>query len=161
MTEPLSPAPPAARLPVTVEIPLAWGEMDAFGHVNNMVFFRWFETARIEWLRRVGWMGDGPASTGPASAGIGVILHSVQARFRIPVVYPDTLDVAARLLSIADDRLTLAHEVKSRANGGAVAAEGWGIVVAFDYSTRTKAAIPAQVRARIAELGLGISTRAP
>ena len=36
-----------ADFPVTVEIPVAWGDMDAMGHVNNVVYFRYFETARI------------------------------------------------------------------------------------------------------------------
>ena len=39
--------------PVSVQIPVAWGDMDAFGHVNNTVYLRWFETARIAFFRAV------------------------------------------------------------------------------------------------------------
>lgn len=39
---------PLAGFPVRVDIPVAWGEMDAFGHVNNVVYFRYFESARID-----------------------------------------------------------------------------------------------------------------
>ena len=39
-----------AGWPVIVEIPVQWGELDAYGHVNNTVFFRWFESARIHIL---------------------------------------------------------------------------------------------------------------
>ena len=38
---------PVADYPVVIEIPVAWGEMDAYGHVNNIVYFRYFESARI------------------------------------------------------------------------------------------------------------------
>ena len=40
-------ADPLAGYPVRIEVPVAWGEMDAFGHVNNVVYFRYFESARI------------------------------------------------------------------------------------------------------------------
>lgn len=122
--------------------------MDAFGHVNNILYFRYFETARIEYLRRVGWM---PHALPPR--GVGVILHSVSCRFRIPVTFPDTLDVTARLTGLEADRITLAHEARSRAHNGAVAAEGSGVVVAFDYDRRQKAAIPDAVRREILRLG--------
>src|SRR4051812_27249954 len=42
------------RAMVTVEIPVAWGDMDAFGHVNNTVYFRWFESARIAYFEKIG-----------------------------------------------------------------------------------------------------------
>ncbi len=125
---------------ISVAIPLAWAEMDAFGHVNNIIYLRWFETARIEFLRRVGWM---PEELPPR--GVGVILHSVQCRFRIPLTFPDTVDVTASLAGIESDRITLAHQVKSQALGGGVAAEGSGIVVAYDYDARVKAPIPEAV----------------
>src|SRR5262249_44770182 len=44
-----------AALPVIVELPVVWGEMDAYRHVNNAVYFRYFESARLEYFRRLGW----------------------------------------------------------------------------------------------------------
>ena len=43
-----------AGFPVILELPVQWGEMDAYGHVNNTVFFRYFESARMEYLRKCG-----------------------------------------------------------------------------------------------------------
>lgn len=116
--------------------------MDAFGHVNNAAYFRYFESARIAWLERAGWtdLRD--------THGVGVILHSVQARFRRPVQYPDTLSVSARLVELNDDRFTLAHEAWSERQN-ALAAEASGIVVAYDYRDGTKARIPDGLRASI------------
>lgn len=39
--------------PVVIELPVVWGEMDAFAHVNNVVYFRYFESARIAYLERI------------------------------------------------------------------------------------------------------------
>ena len=65
-----------SSFPVRLEIPVAWGEMDAMGHVNNIVYLRWFECARIAYFERVGWLAGGRVR------GVGPILHSTQARFR-------------------------------------------------------------------------------
>ena len=45
--------------PVTVEVPVAWGDMDALGHVNNAVYFRYFETARIRFFAELDWARSG------------------------------------------------------------------------------------------------------
>lgn len=56
--------PDDKRLVHTLVIPIRWGDMDAVGHVNNTLYFRYFETVRIDWLHRAGGLGyeDG---TGP------------------------------------------------------------------------------------------------
>ena len=49
-------SPPAALagFPVVVSWPVQWGDQDAFGHVNNTIYFRWFESGRIAYLKRLG-----------------------------------------------------------------------------------------------------------
>jgi acyl-CoA thioester hydrolase len=130
--------------------PLHWGEMDAFGHVNNTVYFRWFESARMSYFERLGW----PALT--AESGIGPILHSTRARFRAPLVWPDTITVATRALDLAADRFTMEYEVRSLTLDR-VAAEGSGLIVAFDYRALAKAALPEVIRERIRALEAGTS----
>lgn len=134
-----------APWPVALDVPLAWGEMDAFGHVNNTVYFRWFESARMSYFERLAW----PAVQ--SDTGIGPILHSTQARFRAPLVWPDTVTVATRVSAVAADRFTMVYEVIS-GNLGRIAAEGSGLIVAFDYRTSCKATLPGLIRERIAHL---------
>ena len=134
-----------APWPVALDVPLAWGEMDAFGHVNNTVYFRWFESARMSYFERLAW----PAVQ--SDTGIGPILHSTQARFRAPLVWPDTVTVATRVSAVESDRFTMLYEVRSR-NLGRIAAEGSGLIVAFDYRSLAKAALPEVVRERLARL---------
>ncbi len=66
------------RLPITVQ----WGDMDAFQHVNNVVYFRWFESARMRLFEAIGFTG---------SDVVGPILHSTSCRYRAPIYYPDAL----------------------------------------------------------------------
>ena len=129
-------ASPAAT---AIEIPIAWGEMDALGHVNNVVFFRYIESARIDFLRKSG------SHALRDETGIGFILQFVEMRFRQPLVFPDTVRVDTKLVSIEEDRFTLAHAVVSRKTGD-VAAIGRGTVVTYDYSKGRKTAIPEKIR---------------
>ena len=132
-----------ADFPVVITVPVAWGEMDAFGHVNNIVYFRWFESARIAYLDAIAFRGG--------AAGVGPILASTQCRFRRPLAYPDVVRVGARTTAVKDDRFTMEYRIVSDAAGG-VAAEGSGVIVAYDYASAAKAALPAAVRARIGEV---------
>lgn len=133
--------PAAPPWPVEVSVPVAWGDLDAFGHVNNTVYFRWFEHARIAFFEHVGWTND---------LGAGPILAKTDCVFRQPVTYPDTVEVIATARDLGEDRFTMGYEAVSERLG--VAALGSGRVVAFDYKTQTKAPIPPEVHARIAAM---------
>lgn len=131
---------------VTIEIPVAWGEMDALGHVNNVVYFRYLESSRIAFIRSLAL--DDVRSVKIDGVRVGFILQGVQCRFRRPVVFPDTLRVTARLVKVDADRFTLAHEVISTAQQ-AVAAVGEGTIVTYDYENANKVTIPASLRERL------------
>jgi acyl-CoA thioester hydrolase len=134
-----------AGFPVVVEQRVVWGDMDSFRHVNNVVYFRYFENARLEYFRRLDWDAIQEAT------GVGPILHSTQARFRLPLTYPDTIRIGARVKEFGLDRFTLEHRIVSQ-RLGAVATEGTGTVVSFDYIRGQKAAIPDELRRRIKAL---------
>ena len=119
--------------------------MDALGHVNNVLFFRYLESSRVAYI----------AAMGLASLrdvdGVGFILQHVECRFRRPVVYPDVLTVRARLVEMGTDRFTLEHDVFSTKQG-VVAAIGRGTIVTYDYAAGHKVGILEQVRRAIAAL---------
>lgn len=131
--------------PVRISLAVQWGEMDSYGHVNNTVYFRWFESARMEYFARLEW----PAVE--RDTGVGPILHSTRARFRAPLAWPDTVEVATRITNVLSDRFTMLYEVRSRSLDRVVA-EGEGTIVAFDYGRLEKAPLPESIRARIEEL---------
>jgi acyl-CoA thioester hydrolase len=119
--------------------------MDAYGHVNNTVLFRYFESARVEYLVKCGftrsWEDD----------RIGAILHSTGCRFRRPLFHPDTAIVGGRAIEMEADRFTMEYVVLSEATGE-VAAEGAGVVVSYDYDAHRKCPLPAPVAAGIRAL---------
>ena len=134
-----------ADYPVTLEMKIAWGDMDAFQHVNNVVYFRYFESARIRYFEEVtggGAIGDD---------GIGPILASTSCRYRAPLTYPDTLTVGARVTKVEEDRFTMEYAVFSH-QGQVTAATGEGVVVAFNYTLGQKASLPDRWRDCIARI---------
>jgi acyl-CoA thioester hydrolase len=127
---------------VVYESPIAWGDMDAFGHANNTVFFRLFESARMAYLDRVGFNGE--------DGGHGPILASTHCRFRRPLVYRDQVRVGARVTDVGDDRFTMEYLILNQR--GQVAADGGGIIVSFDYQKGMKVPVPEAVREAIRAL---------
>jgi acyl-CoA thioester hydrolase len=134
-----------ADCPVVIRIPVQWGELDAYGHVNNTVFFRYFESARVLYLERCRFIEAYERER------VGAILRSTSCRFRRPLFYPDAVSVGARATEIGEDRFTMAYTVVSEAQQ-AIAAEGTGIVVSYDYTGRNVVPIPDYVREGIREL---------
>jgi acyl-CoA thioester hydrolase len=139
-----------AEFPVVVEWPVAWAEMDYFRHVNHAVFFTWFEGARIAYLQRIGFRELS------AEQQVGPILGSTHARYRRPVVYPDTVVIGARVTEVGADRFTQEYRFVSRAQGE-VGAEGGGVLVAYDYAAGRKTPLPVSVREAIHALEGSIS----
>jgi acyl-CoA thioester hydrolase len=64
----------------SMTIPMRWGDMDAMGHLNNTTYFRFLETARIDWLRALG------CDLSPA--GEGVVIVNAFCNFYKQFVYP-------------------------------------------------------------------------
>ncbi|HPA89405.1 MAG TPA: acyl-CoA thioesterase [Quisquiliibacterium sp.] len=71
------------RLVFQLEIPIRWGDMDAMGHVNNTVYFRYMEQTRIEWFGVMGFLPD-PAGQGP-------IIVNAHCTFERQFEYPGTV----------------------------------------------------------------------
>jgi acyl-CoA thioester hydrolase len=132
---------------VTTDISIHWGEMDALGHVNNVVYFRYLESARVSHIRALGF-DELRSMPSPQGGKIGFILQATSARFRKPLFYPDALRVTSRLRSIDADRFTLEHEIISTQQS-CVAALGEGTIVTFDYATKAKVPVPDELRARL------------
>lgn len=125
--------------PVVIEFPVSWSDMDAFGHVNNKMYFRYFEDARFAYFNSAGVADMSQVSGVPA--GIAPVLAETSCRFKVPLFFPDTVAIGARVVDIAEDRFTVEHAVASE-KMGLVVAEGKARVVTFDFSRQEKAPLP-------------------
>lgn len=129
--------------PIRLELPVAWGDLDAFGHVNNTKYFRWFESARMAYFERIGISPECPKGAGP-------ILATTTCEFLAPVAYPATIVVGVRVARVGNTSLGMEHEI---AKEGIVVARGSTVVVWFDYQRGEKVRIPDTLREAIADLG--------
>jgi acyl-CoA thioester hydrolase len=134
--------------PVVIEQPLAWGDMDALKHVNNIVYFRYLENSRIAYFEKINEMEliD--------EAGTGPILASIQCKFKIPLTYPDNIYIGAKITELSEDRFVMKHCIVSQRHK-AIAAIGEGTVVWLNYREHKKSPIPQALKERIRTLELG------
>jgi acyl-CoA thioester hydrolase len=122
--------------PVVIESDVAWGDMDAFNHVNNTVYFRWFENARIAYFRKLGFIGN---------KSVGPLLGSTSCRMRVPLAFPDRVAIGARIREAREDRFTMEYAVVSQTHNK-VATEGEAVVFSYDHLANRRAPLPAGVR---------------
>ena len=66
-----------------IELKVRWGDMDALGHVNNAVYFTYFEQIRVAWLERLSMTADIGAGT-----RIGPVVVNAFCEFQRPIIYP-------------------------------------------------------------------------
>ncbi len=130
--------------PVIVKIPIAWGDMDAFGHVNNIRYFKYFESARIKYFEDIG------LADIMHQSNIGPILASTSAKFIKPVVYPDIISVGTRITSLNEKKFSMDYLIESDKIG--VVAIGEAVIVILDYESSQKAPLPIVVKEKILKL---------
>ncbi len=130
--------------PVVFSIPVQWGEQDLLGHVNNVVYFRWCETARILYLERIGLWEMLRADK------IGCIVAQLGCNYLKPVNFPDTVHIGARVTEIGNSSFKMQHAIFSEALG--LVAEADSTLVVYDYNLGKPCPMPAEVRAAITAL---------
>ncbi|KAK8062329.1 hypothetical protein PG997_014426 [Apiospora hydei] len=126
---------------------VVWGEMDSFQHVNNAAYIRYAEASRVNWIRYF-------ANVNPAHAsdwrdlmnprGVGLIMKSIKADYKFPVVYPDRISVYHKLRSLpseSDTSLILDCMILSHKHRR-IAARTEEDVVIYDYREGKKTTMP-------------------
>ena len=121
--------------PIQSRFPVHWGEMDSFSHVNNAVYLRYFESARIAYFMEMGIVGP------EVMNGIGPILASTSCKFIFPLTFPDDVVAGARVYEVGEDRFKMAYGVFSTRHQR-IAAAGEGVIVPYDYKAGRKASLP-------------------
>jgi acyl-CoA thioester hydrolase len=138
-------AEPLSAFPVVIRLPILWGDQDAFGHVNNTVYFRWFESGRIAYLERIN------LAHKTAGDDLGPILAAIGCNYRRQLTYPDTVHVGTRVAKIGRTSMVIEHELWSERHR-AIAADGQSTIVAFDYGANRPVPVSDAMRAAISAL---------
>lgn len=113
---------------LVIRHPVQWGDMDAFGHVNNVMYFRYFETARIAYLRALGL---------DLTGGTGTVVADSYARYRRPLYYPDTIRLGVRISEMHRSGCLQEYAVFSNEQN-AVTTTGSARIVLLDQKTGSR-----------------------
>jgi acyl-CoA thioester hydrolase len=126
--------------------------MDAFQHVNNVVYARWLETARIAYFTRIGLLER------MRSEGIGPIVGRIAIDFRRPVTFPDTVRVDATTKKVGRSSFTMAYRIWSTDQKAEVAT-GEDVIVTVDYRSGRTTVVDEALRGAI--LGVEATALSP
>ena len=130
-----------SRYPVIHQQRVAWGDMDAFGHVNNVQYYRYMESARIRYLDTLNIFNQ----------NVVTVVASNQCKYLRPVVYPDQLKVATRVEELRNSAFRMSYILWSEAQENIVAT-GDAVIVCVDNNTMQKTAIPEHIKDQIRKL---------
>lgn len=133
------------NFPVVMEMPIRWGDMDARGHVNNTVYYRYFESSRIALFELLNVYKD------PTTARIAPILSYQDCHYKAPLIYPDTIYVGAKIEAIEESKIIIKHSIISK-KLNRTAAEGEAHIIWYSYEERKKAIIPDDLRQELVKI---------
>jgi acyl-CoA thioester hydrolase len=119
--------------------------MDALGHLNNTVYLRFFEEARIVLFDRA------ELRAVRAATRVGPILAATSVRFLLPLVHPDSVRVETGVRSVGQTSFVMDYRITSL-RLGKLAATGDSVVVLYDYERETKVPVPDALRAALQSL---------
>ncbi len=122
-------------------IPIRWGDMDAMGHVNNTVYFRFMEQARIGWF-------DALVPRGEAWKSTGIVIANATCNFKRPINYPGTVEVKVFSGPPGGSSVPTYYEMRVDQND-LIYADGEATVVFIDMETQKPARIPAGIREKL------------
>ena len=132
--------------PISTEIKVNWGDMDALGHVNHSVYAKWMETVRMMYFSEIGMMNLYDDSN------IGPILARIEIDYELPIVFPDVVTVSTSVSRIGNSSFDMRYKIESQSNNGKSAATGSVGCVVLDYSSGIPHKIPLKLRKSIARL---------
>jgi acyl-CoA thioester hydrolase len=130
-----------AHYPIIHHQPIHWGEMDAFNHLNNVVFYRYAESARIGYLQALG-MFDGSMVT---------VLAQSSCQYLRPVTYPDTLLLGVRCQRLGHTSIVIEYSYYSCAQKVIVATAD-AVIVRLDSDGKDKLPWTNEERERLVAL---------
>lgn len=131
--------PDEKKLVHEMRLAVRWGDMDAMGHVNNTVYFRYMETARIEWMVSVG--------CNPDPAGQGPVIVNAFCNFYEQLEYPAEILLKQYVSSPARTTFDSWSTIERTDRPGVIVAAGGATVIWVDFPLQKAATLPDWMRA--------------
>jgi len=133
------------RLAHIERIPIRWGDMDAMGHVNNTIYFRYMEQARIGWF-------DALVPDEQAWGSTGIVIANAQCNYLRPITYPGTVEVRLYVGRLGGSSVATSYELRVGADPTAYA-DGAAVVVFIDMAKQKPVRIPEDIRQKLEHAG--------
>ena len=130
--------------PVSLDIRIDWSELDYFGHVNNVMFFKYIQASRVNYWDAIG------LTESHLKTNIGPLLASAKCDFKKPLFYPGNVIILARMLFIKNTSFSFQHRILNDA--GETVAEAEDIMVMYDFNKKEKVIFPAELKTKVEKL---------
>ncbi len=124
-----------------IVLKIDWSDLDLFGHVNNVAFFKYIQSARVNYCESIGLTSINEKNK------LGFIVASTNCTFKIPLRYPGDVKVFSKIEWIKNSSFQLLHVIVNDNNE--VVAESIDIVVVFDYEKKIKTNITPELKAKM------------
>ncbi|HJW54134.1 MAG TPA: thioesterase family protein [Burkholderiaceae bacterium] len=132
---------PDKTLVHTIRMQIRWGDMDAMGHVNNTVYFRYIEQARIDWLSFIGCAPD-PQGTGP-------VIVNAHCTFLRQLKYPGDIEIRTFIGILGRSSFETFHEIRRIDQPDVLYAEGGAKVVWVNFPLEKSTPLTDEIRGRL------------
>lgn len=132
------------KFPVELKLRLDWSELDLFGHINNVMFFKYIQASRVNYWATIKLMRD------YEQRKIGPLLASTSCQFKKPLFFPGNITVKARIDFIKNSSFGIQHRIYN--DKGELAAEAQDVIVLYDFNKNEKVIIPDEWRKSIEEV---------
>ena len=124
--------------PLELKLRIDWSELDLFGHVNNVMFMKYIQAARVHYWERSGIYAELKKNN------IGPILHSTSCQFKKQLMYPGHVIVKTGMAYIKNTSFSLHHMLYDQ--HGDLVAEAQDVIVMFDFNKNEKTPVPEVMR---------------
>ncbi len=132
------------NFPVKLELRIDWSEMDLFGHVNNVAYFKYIQASRVNYWEK------SMLTALFSEMKVGPILLSTGCQFIKPLHYPGNIVVESRVEFIKNTSFGIHHRILNEANE--IAAEAHDVIVTFDFNKNEKVPVSDEFRKAVAEI---------
>lgn len=130
--------------PVKLPLRLDWSEMDLFGHINNVSYFKYMQASRVNYWEAIG------LTKLHHDMNLGPILASTSCNFIKPLFYPGNIIIEASIGFIKNTSFGISHRILNDANE--VCATGEDVIVLYDFNKNEKLRMPDDMRQKIEAL---------
>lgn len=124
-----------------ITLRIDWSELDTFGHVNNVMFMKYVQAARLNYAEHIGLMEL------HRTKNIGFMVAETNCRFKKALHFPGNVHIVTRQISLKNTSFSLEHTITNDANE--LVAIATDALVVFDFTKNEKHVIPEEIKEKM------------